>query len=149
MNKYPDIPDTKAVLATLAKLGRTEFKRSDIRVAATGHPKPKYSGGLGYVTPVAQQLQDLNWIERTARDRYRITERGWRAISAAMEMSSIDHLIAAWNERRALLARQLDMLKRGAMRSGTNKPDSTTEQDIKRVKSWIAELDALLAKHSR
>ena len=79
MNKYPDMPDAKAVLVKLAKLGRTEFKRSDIRLAATGHPKPKYSGGLGYVTPVVQLLLDLNWIERTAaRDRYRITKRGWQ-----------------------------------------------------------------------
>jgi len=82
VNKYPDMADAKAVLATLAKLGCTEFKRSDIRFAATGHPKPKYSGGLGYVTPVAQQLLDLNWIERTARDRYRITKRGWQITRA-------------------------------------------------------------------
>jgi hypothetical protein len=73
-----DLPDPKAVLAALARLGRTEFKRSDIRFAATGHHEPKYRGGLGYVTPVAQQLLDLHWIERTARDRYRITERGWQ-----------------------------------------------------------------------
>jgi hypothetical protein len=79
VKKYPDMPEAKAVLATLAKLGRTEFKRSDIRLAATGHPEPKYSGGLGYVTPVVQLLLDLNWIERTAaRDRYRITKRGWQ-----------------------------------------------------------------------
>jgi hypothetical protein len=31
---------------------------------------------------VAQQLLDLNWIERTARDRYRITKRGWQVTRA-------------------------------------------------------------------
>ena len=55
------------------------------------------------------------------------------------------NLIAAWKERRALLARQLEMLERGVMHSGTNVPDSTTQQNIQRVKSWIAELDTLIA----
>jgi hypothetical protein len=64
-------------------------------------------------------------------------------------VANIDHLFAAWKERRALLARQLDMLERGEMHSGTNVPDSTTKQDIKRLTSWIAELDALIAEHSQ
>lgn len=64
-------------------------------------------------------------------------------------MSNIDYLISAWKERRALLARQLDMLERGEMHSGTNVPDSTTRLDIARIKSWITELDALLAEHSK
>jgi hypothetical protein len=52
VNKYPDMPDAKAVLATLAKLGRTEFNRSDIRLAATGHPK-RSSLTAWYLLPVS------------------------------------------------------------------------------------------------
>jgi hypothetical protein len=82
MSKHTSLPDAKGVLALLAKLGRTEFNRSDIRFAATGHHKPKYLGGLGYVTPVLRELMDRGWIEHLARDRYCVTERGWQATSS-------------------------------------------------------------------
>ena len=60
----------------------------------------------------------------------------------------MDQLVASWNERRAMLAHQLEMLESGEMHTGTNVLDATTKQDIARLRSWIAELDALIAKHS-
>jgi hypothetical protein len=53
-------------------------------------------------------------------------------------MAAID-LVGGWKERRALLARQLEMLENGKMRSGTNVLDATTKQDIARLRSWIAD----------
>jgi hypothetical protein len=64
-------------------------------------------------------------------------------------MVSVTDLVAGWKERRALLARQLQMHESGEMRTGTNVLDATTTQDIARVRSWIAELDALIAEHSK
>jgi hypothetical protein len=61
---------------------------------------------------------------------------------------NLDPLIASWKERRAMLALQLDWLESGKMRTGTNISDSTTKQDIARLRSWIAELDALIAEYS-
>jgi hypothetical protein len=61
---------------------------------------------------------------------------------------NLDPLIASWKDRRAMLALQLDWLESGKMRTGTNIPDSTTKQDIARLRSWIAELDALIAEYS-
>ena len=43
-----------------------------------------------------------------------------------------------------MLAIQLAQMEKGEMRSGTNARDILTEQDIQRLKAWIAELDALL-----
>jgi len=64
-------------------------------------------------------------------------------------MSNIDHLIAAWKERRALLAHQLEMLGLSDMHIGTYTPDGAVKQDNKRLRLWIAELDALIAEHSQ
>jgi hypothetical protein len=76
MSKHPDIPDAKAVLAVLAKLGRTEFSRSDIRFAGYGDHKQKRVGGVGYIGPVIDELKARGWIERVAHNRYCVTERG-------------------------------------------------------------------------
>jgi hypothetical protein len=66
----------------------------------------------------------------------------------------MNELIAAWNElieawkaRRAMLARQLEMLESGEMQHGQKGFGDLVQQDIARTKSWIAELDALLAEH--
>ena len=61
-------------------------------------------------------------------------------------MAAPDNLITTWKERRAMLVRQLEMLESGEMRTGTNVLDATTKQDTERVRSWIAELDALIAE---
>jgi hypothetical protein len=60
----------------------------------------------------------------------------------------MDQLVASWKEQRAMLARQLEMLESGEMHTGTNVLDATTKRDIARLRSWIAELDALIAEHS-
>ena len=56
----------------------------------------------------------------------------------------MNELIESWKARRAMLAIQLAQMEKGEMRSGTNARDILTEQDIQRLKAWIAELDALL-----
>jgi hypothetical protein len=48
-----------------------------------------------------------------------------------------------------MLARQLQMLGSAEMRVGTNVLGSLTQQNIKRTREWIAELDALIAEHSK
>jgi hypothetical protein len=60
----------------------------------------------------------------------------------------LDALVEAWEGRRKMLATQLEWLESGKMRTGTNIPDSTTKEDIARLRSWIAELDDLIADHS-
>jgi hypothetical protein len=60
-----------------------------------------------------------------------------------------DPLVMAWKHRRAMLTTQLEWLESGKMRTGTNIPDATTRHDIMRLRSWIAELDALIAEHSK
>jgi hypothetical protein len=62
--------------------------------------------------------------------------------------TKMDAVIESWKERRAMLARQLQMLESGEMRAGTTVLNVHTEQDIQRLRSWIAELDELLAEHS-
>jgi hypothetical protein len=57
--------------------------------------------------------------------------------------------ITAWKEHRALLAQQVEMLESGKPRTGTNVPDVTTGQDIQRIRSWIAQLNALISEHSK
>jgi hypothetical protein len=61
----------------------------------------------------------------------------------------MDAVIESWKARRAMLARQLQMLESGEMRTRTTVLNVHTEQDIQRLKSWIAELDELLAEHDR
>lgn len=63
-------------------------------------------------------------------------------------MTVPDYLIAAWKERRTMLGHQLEMMESGEMHTGTNVLDATTKQDIARVRSWITELDTLIAEHS-
>jgi hypothetical protein len=58
-------------------------------------------------------------------------------------------LVAAWKDRRSMLATQLEWLEGGRMRTGTNISGATTQQDIARLRQWIAELDALIAEHSK
>jgi hypothetical protein len=58
-------------------------------------------------------------------------------------------LISEWKAERAKLAVQLELLESGKMRTGTNVLDATTQQDIARLHSWIADLDGLVAEHSR
>jgi hypothetical protein len=60
----------------------------------------------------------------------------------------MDAVIESWKERRRMLARQLRMLESGEMRTGTTVLNVHTEQDIQRLRSWIAELDELLTEHS-
>jgi hypothetical protein len=74
--------DPKTVLIDLAKLGRSQrIHRSDVRKAAFGHPQSKVRGGLGYVTTLLNEdLLGRGWLERVARDHYRITELGWQQI---------------------------------------------------------------------
>ena len=46
-----------------------------------------------------------------------------------------------------MLARQLAMLENREMRSGTNVLDAMTKEDVQRLNTWIAELDALIDEH--
>jgi hypothetical protein len=48
-----------------------------------------------------------------------------------------------------MLATQLEWLEVCRMRTGTNISSATTQQDIARLRKWIAELDALIAEHSK
>jgi polysaccharide deacetylase 2 family uncharacterized protein YibQ len=64
-------------------------------------------------------------------------------------MASLDMLIAEWKQERASLARQLQMLENGTMHTGTSILGSTTNETIARVKSWIKNLDELLAEYSK
>jgi predicted RNA-binding protein with EMAP domain len=61
-------------------------------------------------------------------------------------MSGISLLIASWKAQRALLLHQLEMLERGEMRMVADDVD-ITQQEIARVKSWIAKLDELLIEY--
>jgi predicted RNA-binding protein with EMAP domain len=61
-------------------------------------------------------------------------------------MSGISLLIASWKAQRALLLHQLEMLERGEMRMVADDVD-ITQQEITRVKSWIAKLDELLVEY--
>jgi hypothetical protein len=56
----------------------------------------------------------------------------------------IKDLIEDWIATRTLLQRQLEMLRSGEMRTGTNVPDPTTTETIARIERWISELKALL-----
>jgi hypothetical protein len=66
-----------------------------------------------------------------------------------LEEEARTRLVTSWNERRTMLAHQLQMMESGEMRSGTNVLNATTKQDIARLRSWIAELDALITEHSK
>jgi hypothetical protein len=61
-------------------------------------------------------------------------------------MSGISLLIASWKAQRALLLHQLEMLERGEMRMVADDVD-ITQQEIARVKSWVAKLDELLVEY--
>lgn len=61
----------------------------------------------------------------------------------------MDPLVTAWKDRRAMLATQLEWLESGRMRTGTNVSNATTQQDIARLREWIAELEGLIAEHSK
>jgi hypothetical protein len=62
---------------------------------------------------------------------------------------NLDPLVESWKGRRRMLATQLEWLESGKMRTGTNIPDSTTKEDIARLRSWIDELDGLIAEHPK
>jgi len=47
-----------------------------------------------------------------------------------------------------MLAQQLEMLETGQMRTGTDVLGNMVKNDTERTKSWIAELDALIADYS-
>ena len=70
-------PNAKAVLMALAKLGGSEFSRSDVRFAAFGDHREKQLGGKGVIRPVLNELKARDWLVRVAHNRYCITERGW------------------------------------------------------------------------
>ena len=61
----------------------------------------------------------------------------------------LEPLVAAWKDRRSMLAVQLEWLESGRMRTGTSIPEATTQQDIARLRRWITELDALIAEFSK
>jgi hypothetical protein len=83
---------------------------------------------------------DLLWIATLAMKN---------ALATEGLLVDFNPLIAAWEGRRAMLALQLEWLEAGYMRNGSNPRDSTTNQDIARLRSWIAELDALMTEHSK
>jgi hypothetical protein len=58
-------------------------------------------------------------------------------------------LVTAWKNRRSMLTTQLEWLESGQMRTGTNISDATTQQDITRLRGWIAELEELIAENSK
>jgi len=66
-------------------------------------------------------------------------------------MSGLDDLIRRRRQRRASLQRELEALESGRLRSHEKRDSSgirdTTAADIERVKRYIAEIDAFLAKH--
>ena len=61
---------------------------------------------------------------------------------------TISTLIGCWIARRAMLARQLELLESGEMRTGVDVLGNMVKEDTERTKSWIAELDALIADYS-
>ena len=61
----------------------------------------------------------------------------------------LEPLVAAWKNRRSMLAVQLEWLESGRMRTGTSISEATTQQDIARLRRWITELDALIAEFSK
>jgi hypothetical protein len=61
---------------------------------------------------------------------------------------AIKDLIEDWIGIRAMLLRQLEMLKSGKMSSSTLQ-DEMREDTISRIERWIAELNALLKQYSR
>jgi hypothetical protein len=69
--------------------------------------------------------------------------------------SSLDTLIASWQERRTFLSQQLERLRRGdfghsEVRAVLERQEiDLIQQDIQRIESWIADLDALLTQHNR
>jgi len=63
-------------------------------------------------------------------------------------MSDINFLIASWKAQRALLSNQLEILERDEVQFGADGID-ITQLEIARLKSWIAELDELLAEYER
>jgi hypothetical protein len=63
-------------------------------------------------------------------------------------MSDINFLIASWKAQRALLSNQLEILERDEVQFGADGID-ITQLGIARLKSWIVELDELLAEYER
>jgi hypothetical protein len=57
-------------------------------------------------------------------------------------------LIECWIARRAMLARQLELLESGEMRTGTDVLGNMVKEDTERTRSWLAELDMLIADNS-
>jgi hypothetical protein len=69
--------------------------------------------------------------------------------ASPLEAKLCEPLVAAWTDRRSMLATQFEWLEVCRMRTGTNISSATTQQDIARLRKWIAELDALIAEHSK
>jgi hypothetical protein len=74
----------------------------------------------------------------------RTSEEANRRNRAPVTMAT---LIECWVARRALSARQLELLESGEMRTGTDILGNMVKEDTERTKSWIAELDVLIAEY--
>jgi hypothetical protein len=64
-------------------------------------------------------------------------------------MSELDQLVASWKEERTMLARQLQILGKPPKCASEPACPAATQQNLKRTREWIAELDALIAEHSK
>jgi hypothetical protein len=106
-----------------------------------------YAGRLhwqlaGTVLEVADRNPDSTDLLRTATLALKNALSTERMLAAEVDM---EPLVTAWKDRRAMLATQLEWLESGRMRTGTNVSNATTQQDIARLREWIAELEGLIA----
>jgi hypothetical protein len=110
-----------------------------------------YAGWLhwqlaGTVLEVADRNPDSADLLRTATLALKNALSTERMLAPEVDM---EPLVTAWKDRRAMLATQLEWLESGRMRTGTNVSNATTQQDIARLREWIAELEGLIAEHSK
>jgi hypothetical protein len=64
-------------------------------------------------------------------------------------MATVKDLVEDWIEIRSTLQRQLEMLEAGQVNTGTHLSDTTTQETIVRIRTWIGELNALLKQYAR
>ena len=64
-------------------------------------------------------------------------------------MATVKDLVEDWIEIRSTLQRQLEMLEARQVNTGTHLSDTTTQETIARIRTWIGELNALLKQYAR
>jgi uncharacterized protein YicC (UPF0701 family) len=63
-------------------------------------------------------------------------------------MTTINDFIEEWIQIRTTLQKQITALESGKSSEGTNVVESTIEETIDRLKSWVSELNKLLKDYS-